>query len=514
MSDHARDGQLARLLPAALPAVTAALRAFLPMQRWYGAKERAVERVQIRDTAQIPEYPDTLLALVDVHNGENAPTSYFLPLGVWPADDLRAPGDMIVQAGELAVRDAIADADTCRALLRGIVEGRSLATAGGGQFVFQAVRLHDGGPSLAAVERIDSLAVRHANVEQSNSSVIFGEALILKALRRLANGVHPEIEIARFIGERTSFERVPAMLGWGEYRGPDGSAAPVAVLQRFVPNQGDGWTYLLRELSVLSHQLSEEGARTEKIVSDMAALGRTLGELHLALGSVSDDPAFAPEVITSDDLAVWRRRTHASLDTALDAIGRVLAASQADTGWSAEARSLGETVVAGAAQLRAAIERIGGLADGRVVKTRHHGDFHLGQTLVAADGWMLIDFEGEPARSLDERRAKQTPLRDVGGLLRSLDYARATVIRQGTVGVDPAIFDRMREQFLAVYLQTVRAAAAPILPANQRDLDAALLALETEKALYELAYELGNRPDWVAIPLTALARLAQGVQPS
>ena len=510
-----RDGQLARLLPAALPAVTEALRSFWPVQRWYGAKERAVERVAIRDTAQIPEHPGALLAVVDVDSGEAEPASYFLPLGVWPADDTSAPGDVVVRAGDLAVRDAIADPETCRALLRGIVEGRALATAEGGQFVFQAVRLHDSGPSLAATEQIDSLTVRHANVEQSNSSVIFGDALILKALRRLVRGVHPEIEIARFLGERTSFQRAPAMLGWAEYRGPDGSNAPVAVLQRFVPNQGDGWTYLLGKLSALSGQSSEDaGAWADALVAELAALGRTLGELHLALGSVSDDPAFAREIITDDDLTVWRERTHTSLEIAVESISRVLAEQRSDVGWSAEARSLGETVVAGAAQLRAAIDGIGGLADGRVVKTRHHGDFHLGQTLVAPDGWMLIDFEGEPARTLAERRAKQTPLRDVAGLLRSLDYARATVVRQSDAGVDPSIFDEMRRAFLAAYLETVRAAAAPILPANQHDLDAALLALETEKALYELAYELGNRPDWVAIPLTALARLAQGVEPA
>jgi trehalose synthase-fused probable maltokinase len=501
-----RDDRLTRLLPAVLPAVAAALPSFLPSQRWYGAKERAVQRVEMRDTAQISEHPDTLLAVVDVYSGADAPTGYFLPLGAWPAADASAPGDLIVQADDLAVRDAIADPDTCRALLRGIAEGRSLPSAGGGRFVFRTVKAQAGGPSPLLPEDISGLAVRHANVEQSNSSVIFGNALILKALRRLVTGVHPEIEIARFLGERTTFDRLPAMLGWAEYLGPDGSVAPVAVLQRFVANQGDGWTYLLAQLSALGPQASRE----ESLLNELAALGRTLGELHLALGSVSDEPAFAPEVITADDLAVWQARTRASLDTAVRSINAVLTDDAGTRGWSPESQRLGQRVVAGADRLSAAIDGIAGLADGRVVKIRHHGDFHLGQTLVVADGWMLIDFEGEPARTLAERRAKQTPLRDVAGLLRSLDYARATVARQGTAGVDPAIFDRMRERFLTAYVQTVRAATVPILPADPHDLDAAMLALETEKALYELSYELGNRPDWVAIPLTALARLAQG----
>ena len=418
----------------------------------------------------------------------------------------RRPARPSSQAGDLTVRDAIADPATCRALLRGIAERRSLANSAGR-------RVHVSAGQVTQWRRISpgggrgDLLVRHANVEQSNSSVIFGEALILKALRRLVTGVHPEIEIARFLGERTTFDRAPAMLGWAEYRGPDGASAPVAVLQRFVPNQGDGWTYLLRKLS----ELGARASGGDTLVDELGALGRTLGELHLALGSVSDDPAFAPETITANDLSTWRERTHASLGMALHAIKRALSAPGAGAGWSDESRSLGRAVMEGSEQLRAAIDGINLLADGRVVRTRHHGDFHLGQTLVADDGWVIIDFEGEPARTLDERRAKQTPLRDVAGLLRSLDYARATVIRQGVAGLDLAIFEQMRQRFLTEYLHTVRAAAPPILPSSERDLDAALLALETEKALYELGYELGNRPDWVGIPLSALARLAQGV---
>jgi maltose alpha-D-glucosyltransferase/alpha-amylase len=418
----------------------------------------------------------------------------------------------VARDGDRVVRDGIADTETCRTLLRGMLDGQTLPTAGGGRFLFQPVRqrghVETAGASVAGHVKIEDLAVRHAGVEQSNSSVIFGQALILKALRRLSDGINPEIEIPRFLGEHTTFDRVPALVGWAEYQGLGGSSAPVAVLQQFVPNQGDGWSWVLRQTSRLGGQAAE----SDGLVAALAELGRTLAELHLALASCPDVPEFAPEPISADDLAVWRARTLASLNEILARVRGGLAESPAGTGWSAEDRRFGAAVQVGADRLRAAIDGIGVLADGKTVKTRHHGDFHLGQTLVSDDGWVLIDFEGEPLRSLAERRAKQTPLRDVAGLLRSLDYAHATAIRQSP-GADrsalAALFGRCRQAVLATYVETIRSGDAPLLPARSEDLTRALAALELEKALYELTYELGNRPDWVSIPLSALARFAE-----
>jgi maltose alpha-D-glucosyltransferase/alpha-amylase len=510
-----RDGGQA--IRATLPSVLARLADFLPAQRWFGNKERAVDRVEIRDTAVVPDHSSTLLTLVDVYSGSTLPVSYFLPLSlVDPAEarawgEASAPGEIVARDGDRVVRDGIADAETCRTLLRGMLDGRTLPTVAGGRFRFQPVRRREhfetAGASVADDLRIEDLAVRHAGVEQSNSSVIFGQALILKALRRLSDGINPEIEIPRFLGEHTSFDRVPALVGWAEYQGPGGSTAPVAVLQQFVPNQGDGWSWVLRQVSGLGGGSS----RGDHLVAALAELGRTLAELHLALASCPDVPEFAPEPIAADDLAVWRARTLASLDEILAQVGRGLAASPAGTGWSADDRRSGAAVRAGADRLRAAIDSIGVLADGRTVKTRHHGDFHLGQTLVSDGGWVLIDFEGEPLRSLAERRAKQTPLRDLAGLLRSLDYAHATALRQSRGADRSALagpFARCRQAVLATYVETIRAGNAPLLPARPEDLTRALAALELEKALYELTYELGNRPDWVSIPLSALARFA------
>jgi maltose alpha-D-glucosyltransferase/alpha-amylase len=506
MTTLERDGGQA--IRAALPAVAARLPIFLPAQRWYGNKERAVDEVEIRDTAVIPDHPSTALTVVDVFSGAGAPVTYFLPLSVADAAEAASPGEIVARHGNHVVRDAIGEADTCRALLRGMLEGQTLSTALGGRFLFQPAPRQNGRSPLPAGFDASTIPVRHAGVEQSNSSVIFGKAVILKALRRLAAGVHPEIEIARFLGQYTSFDRVPALIGWAEYQGPDGASVPVGVLQQFVPNQGDGWSYVLREVADVSRQPTAGDA----VVAELARLGRTLADLHLALASRPDVPEFAPELFTSEDAELWRQRTRASLDEILARVERGLAASPNGTGWSEADRHCGEAVRDGGARLWAAIDGIDALADGRVVKTRHHGDFHLGQTLVSDGGWTIIDFEGEPLRSLAERRAKQTPLRDVAGLLRSLDYAHATALRQAPEPDESglsALFGRAREAALQAYIETVRAGGAPLLPAGPAALDRALVALELEKALYELTYELGNRPDWVSIPLSALARFAQ-----
>ena len=513
MTPTERDGGLG--IRAALPGVVARLPGFLPAQRWFGGKERAVERVEIRDTAIVPDHPTALLAVMDVFTDGGEPATYFLPLGLADAALAEVPGEIVARHGDLVVRDAIADPETCRALLRGMLDGRTLPTSLGGRFIFQSTRQQAGGGTSLDDGEIDRLAIRHAGVEQSNSSVIFGTSFILKAFRRLAAGTNPEIEVPRFLGEYTMFDRVPALVGWAEYCALDGDSAPVAVLQRFVPNEGDGWTWALHQLSIVSRQSSVEST----LVAGIAALGRTLAGLHLALASRSDVPEFAPEPICPADLDAWRRRTRASLDEVLTRVEHGLRNGPAGTGWSAADRHLGAAVQAGAERLRAAIDGIAALADGTVVKTRHHGDFHLGQTLVGRDGWIIIDFEGEPLRSLAERRAKQTPLRDLAGLLRSLDYARATAERTSPPSPLPgtergsdmltALFERCRQSLLAAYVETVRAGGAPLLPASAEALERALLALETEKALYELTYELGNRPDWVSIPLGALARMAQ-----
>jgi len=515
----------------AVSAVVARLPDFLPTRRWFGGKEHAIERVTVHDYAALPEHPSAALLLVDVLSRTSDPATYFVPLVL---NASTAPSaDIIVQNGTGVVVDGLADAAACRAILNGIAAGRSVPTRQGGRFIFQTTAPHAGAayPRLSELD-VDRVEVRRLNVQQSNSSVVFGRELILKAFRRTQPGINPEVEILRFLGEQTTFRHVARLLGWAEYRDPGGASLPVGVLQEFVPNDGDGWAYVLRLASRLGASCSESGgdfaSAAEGLDEALSTLGKTLAELHLALASQAGVPAFDPEPLTAEDIEAWRARTLGSLN-------QMLSALRPDATGRPRARALSPddcadavVVCSGVDTLRASIAEVGVLAEAGCVKTRHHGDFHLGQTLIGPDGWTIIDFEGEPLRSLDERRAKQTPLRDVAGLLRSLDYAEATVRRQraaststeqAQIGQTPshasgsahaAAFADARSAFLTAYVDTVRAAAVALLPARDDYLARALRALEVEKALYELGYELGNRPDWVGIPLSALARLARG----
>lgn len=503
MSDSAAGGQGpagGTSLRDLLPAVAAGLPAYLPTRRWFARKGQRIVDVAIRDLAAMPDHPTTGLAIADVRTDDGIVEGYFLPLSLVDVPLSGSTGPGIVRLDGRAIRDGIDEADACRALLRGILGGGSLPTDRGGSFEFRALRPVAGSRPAFGDLNGGAVAVRHVGVEQSNSSVIFGERLILKALRRLAGGVNPEIEVLRFLAEATNFDRAPALVGWAEYRPAKGDPAPVGVLQRFVPNDGDGWSFVLRAADAAA----TDGRAARALVARIGELGRTLADLHLALLTPTGDPAFAAEPIGAGDVAAWRERTRASLEG-------VLARLAADPpGGPDDGTGRASAIVAGRGRLQSAVDGIAVLGDGAVVKARHHGDFHLGQALATADGWSIIDFEGEPLRPLAERRSKQTPLRDLAGLLRSLDYARATAARrpQADPAALAALFADARSAAIAGYAETVAAAGAPLLPAGAGDRARVLRALELEKAVYELRYELGNRPDWVAIPLEALARLA------
>jgi trehalose synthase-fused probable maltokinase len=316
--------------------------------------------------------------------------------------------------------------------------------------------------------------------EQSNTSIRFGDALILKLFRRLQLGPNPDVEVGRFLTERTPFRGTPAVAGSIEYWTADGTQASLALLQQFEPNRGDAWTSTISRLTAIV-----DGADMTANIASMAELARTTADLHLALASGTDE--FAAEVIDERDTTAWLDAIVAELETAsaaLQAAGVII-----DT-WRLREHADGIELVRGAQ------------------KIRHHGDYHLGQVLERLDGsFAIIDFEGEPAKPLAQRREKRSPLRDVAGMLRSFDYARHTALRAGD-GSDPRRverasdwYGRVRRTFLDEYSDRVRRASPELLPTA---MGPALQAMELEKAAYEVLYELNNRPDWLPIPLTAL----------
>jgi maltokinase len=346
----------------------------------------------------------------------------------------------------------LADPPLAHALLSALRRSVRVPTEGGGiEFELSAVL-----PGEDALER-----VRSVGGEQSNSSVVFGERCILKAYRRLEDGESPELEMLRFL-DAHDFEHAPRLLGWYGYAGPR-LAATLGILQEFVPGARDGWQDALDSLSDPAEFLSR-----------LHRLGGVTARMHTVLSSDAGDPVFAPE-----ELRAWSEAdARASLAGAPEPI-RARAGEALD-----RLRTLHRAGVGGKA-------------------IRQHGDYHLGQVLWARGDWLVLDFEGEPARPLAERRHKSTPLRDVAGMLRSFAYAAETGRARGAPG--PADWERnARSAFLTGYTATIDDS---LLPPAGEPREALLAACELEKALYELRYELDNRPDWVHVPVAGILRL-------
>jgi len=371
------------------------------------------------------------------------------------------------------VADRLDDPRVGRALLKQF-EGTTVLTEAGGRLEFEPTHVLDAVPS----EWLEPVALLRG--EQSNTSLRFGDALILKLFRRVQYGPNPDVEVGWFLTEHSDFRGTPPVAGSLTYVGVDGREASLALLQGFVRNVGDAWTTTLTRVRAVL----EYGDLTDSLGA-IGRLGQTTAELHLALARGSGD--FASEPITDNDLAAWRAGIHSEVEAAADALAN--RDSRVDT----------------ARLLRRAdgIEHLKG-----ALKTRHHGDYHLGQVLEREDSsFIIIDFEGEPARPLAQRREKRSPLRDVAGMLRSFDYARHAALR--SLGSGRADYARsaddwyaaVRSAFLDEYLTTVRR-VANLVP---EEVAAPLSALELEKAAYEVLYELNNRPDWLPIPLAALS---------
>ncbi len=434
--------------------------------------------------------------------------------------------------------DALWDDAFCQALVRAMGRNETHALTRS-SLVFTTTRAY-------AQHVPDPLpAISHPAVEQSNSMVIFGGQLVLKTYRRLRRGINPEIEIGRFLTDVSPFANIAPLLGALEFRDADSEPVALAVLQAFVPNQGSGWQvtldYLGRALEAARAQddtaralgdaatavagvartaQAEPPASAASATSDAhepyLALARMLGqrtaEMHLALAHSSGDAAFDPEPASADDIKRWIDRVREDVVATLTALDGAAASFAPDDALTAQ--SLITRAEALSARL-SRVEQSGFVAN----KMRCHGDYHLGQVLVANHDFVIVDFEGEPSRPLAERRAKHSPLRDVAGMLRSFDYAAAVALREATRN-EPADRARLQpyaqawraaagEAFLDSYFATVSApkARARVQPADASSAQPLLDLFVIEKALYEVRYEIASRPDWVGVPLAGLTAM-------
>ena len=456
--------------------------AWLASQRWFGGKARSIDRLSVADVVWLgAEHTNLAFVILDVHYGDALRGAAVERYALLAEIDAASGG----------VTEKGTDAESIRAVLRTLIADTRAAGARGGE-------IHVGDVTDAARRDLgtgsaESIAVKPLGFEQSNTSLRIGNGYILKLIRRLQPGEHPQLEIGRFLA-RVGFRFAPPLLGSLTYRGADGGTYAIVALEGWVDNAGDGWRYVFDAL---------ERRAISSLAGEMFRLGAITAAFHVALASDRTSEAFAPEPVSAHDVRRWRGAVESDAARLLEII------DHDHPSWPAEAAALGRTLLERREQVAARLHGLdltGGLAALR--KIRVHGDFHLGQTLKTADGFVLIDFEGEPARPLAERRQKHCALKDVAGLLRSLDYAEATVIRRAPAagGVVPTL----RQSFLDGYYSEPQLRS--FLPRAREESSQLLTLFELEKAFYEIEYELNNRPDWLHIPLAAVVH-ALGARP-
>jgi maltose alpha-D-glucosyltransferase/alpha-amylase len=492
----------------------------IEIQRWYASKGTTIERARLADHA-VWEVGSLswMLPLLEL-DGPPGGATYFMPLALaWEErDEERMAG--VAQAALAKVRqqaqvglmgDAFYDEAFCRALVQAIRSGMELDTAQG-RLRFRATA------AFAAIEAdIGSLPVGRPSGVSSNTVVTVNETLFLKGCRHLREGLNPELEMGRFLTEVAHYPHCVPVLGALEYTANDGRTMTLAMVQSYVSNQGDGWDHTLGYLErfLRDYATTDGGLLPDPtavhggFIALMATLGRRTAELHEALAMRTGAAAFEPEPLLADDIARYAAQARADVTATLallrERVAQLPASAQPDA----------QALLAMEDALQASVAARNPQAQGGI-KSRYHGDFHLGQVLLRDNDFVIIDFEGEPARSFDERRTKGSPLRDVAGMLRSFNYARWAALRRVAQSVDEAAYlgppaaaweQAARQAFLDGYLE-----AAP--GEGGARIDTELLALfELEKALYELRYELNNRADWAQVPLNGVLALLQAERP-
>ncbi|HLU36830.1 MAG TPA: hypothetical protein VKZ61_13755 [Thermomicrobiales bacterium] len=436
-------------------------------QRWFGDKARAVTSAAV-DIAETVEVGDkqVLLAVVRFSFEWGADALYFVPLPIDGAPE--------------------ADVLTSDAFLRWFVEGFAEERIIGKGASWRWREIGDGLPGGGIV---DFSRARAISGEQSNTSIVFDGAYIGKMFRRVQPGLNPDLEIGEFLSSGNRYAHAPKLYGVVEVDHDEGPIA-IAAMQEFVANRGDGWTWLLGQMRAAG------AASLDALVEPVRLLARRTGELHLALASDPDDPSFAPEPFDSIDAQALIDRVRTEINESVEGLVQHIPAEEVE----AIHKRMGDL-------MGHAWSMVG------TRKIRVHGDYHLGQTLrTMDDDFVLIDFEGEPSRTMEQRRMKMPALKDVAGMVRSLDYAAATVLQdEGDPDRRRQVADWLEaavQGYIDEYRQTVAIAPVEIAPADDRLFNDVMDLMIAEKALYEVRYELNNRPAWLPIPLNALRRLA------
>ena len=488
---------------------------FLPERRWFA--DKTARSLSTTCSVTIPVEHDNdhfLAAIVNVNNGASR---YFLPLTIrwtrYTAID-KGPASVLaaVRRGprEGVLLDATAEPEFITALLAKVHAGETVSNEVG-QLEFRPTTPFAAEP-LPEIKDVKAIAR-----EQSNSSVIVDNKYVVKILRRITAGIHPEIEVGRFLADVAHFHNAPLLLGSVELKEGDDRSA-LAVVHTFIENQGDAWSVtgaafdrLIDEHRLLAAETPLESVEHASMLQRVRQIGRRTAEMHLAFACSDEDPAFRPEPITADDVAHWVQNLSLRTQTVFGLLDRVR-------------KDLPERGTLMAQRLLDHRDAIQAYIDGTKhtpfggLKIRHHGDFHLGQVLIAKDDAYILDFEGEPRRSLEERRSKAPPARDVAGFLRSIDYAASAALDRSpelTAEERAALAGRIGQwaaHMHDVYWESYREALGAderLWPTDAEQTRALLDLFLLEKALYEIEYELTNRPTWSHIPMEATLRILE-----
>ena len=537
------DGWKALTTGAGLDLLQATLPAWLARQRWFGAKSRSIQEVRVQQWAAITS--DVAIFYMDVQFSDSEVDTYQLPLALSTgaaADAVAtsAPHSILAtlrtEAGPIILHDAAVHEDFRQSLLAMIAEEQhtTLNTPTREQGAVAMLAATRSG-LFTTVRGDGPLPARTGSAEQSNTGILFDSKMILKLFRRIQPGLNPDVEIGRFLTEVAHFPRIAPFLGEIAITSSEGTVTAVAILQELVPNEGDGWQWTVDELARFYESVAtcpppqDEGdaatflrpgripaqaqERAGLYLEAAALLGRRTAEMHLALATETEDKAFRARATTADDLVRDAERIDTQINRTLDALKFGMGALKDETADEAA------TILSRRIELFARAHAVTtSTASGQLI--RIHGDYHLGQVLRAKNDFVLLDFEGEPARTLEERRAKQSPLKDVAGMLRSFSYAAWSGLDQyvqrrpdSQRGLLPWLRlwqNSVSSTFLDAYRATIE--QHPGLLPEAAHADTLLQAYLLEKALYELLYELNNRPAWVRIPLAGILQLPHALE--
>jgi maltose alpha-D-glucosyltransferase/alpha-amylase len=494
---------------------------FITERRWFGDKGARHVSVDLPVAFPLEHGPDRFLLTIADVTSDGAASRYQLPLTIrWQRyTDIEKNETKVIAALRRTARegslvDAAAEPEFIGALVAKI-HASETAVDGERQLTFRRT---------SAFETLHEVtSVKAAGVEQSNTTVIAEDRYVVKLLRKVTPGVHPEIEIGRFFVEQAPFANAPRLLGSVELI-EGGKSSALAVVHEFIQNQGDAWSFisqsldrLIAEQQLLPSETISETPESAAMLGRLRQIGERTADFHRTIASRSDIPDFAPEPVTADDMAHW---TDAQVERARN-VFRLLDLNR-DT-LSDATKPLAAEMQKHREQILAHIDSNRGLAI-EAMKIRHHGDFHLGQVLIANNDSFLLDFEGEPRRSLDDRRHKAPAARDVAGFCRSIDYATSAALGRAAATSEEEktkLAARLRlwtQQLIEAYWQSYREALADdrLWPRDEQQGRHLLEMFLLEKAFYEIEYELTNRPDWVGIPLEATLRILRerGVVPA